>query len=94
MKSVISKLYNGEIFPAETVVPTDSGYRSRVNKVGQEINGLQEVLTREQYKKLENVMDMNAEIVNMENKAIYAEGIRFGIELMIEVYRMDENARR
>ena len=55
---------------------------------------MQEVLTREQYKKLENVMDMNAEIVNMENKAIYAEGIRFGIELMIEVYRMDENARR
>ena len=53
MKSVISKLYNGEIFPAETVVPTDSGYRSSVNKVGQEINGLQEVLTREQYKKLE-----------------------------------------
>ena len=94
MKSVISKLYNGEIFPAETVVPTDSGYRSSVNKVGQEINGLQEVLTREQYKKLENVMDMNAEIVNMENKAIYAEGIRFGIERMIEVYRMDENARR
>lgn len=94
MKSVISKLYNGEIFPAETVVPTDSGYRSNVNKVGQEINGLQEVLTREQYEKLENVMDMNAEIVNMENKAIYAEGIRFGIELMIEVYRMDENARR
>ena len=45
MKSVISKLYNGEIFPAETVVPTDSGYRSSVNKVGQEINGLQEVLT-------------------------------------------------
>ncbi|MEY8311415.1 DUF6809 family protein [Oscillospiraceae bacterium 42-9] len=57
MKSVISKLYNGEIFPAETVVPTDSGYRSSVNKVGQEINGLQEVLTREQYKKLENVFD-------------------------------------
>ena len=50
MKSVISKLYNGEIFPAETVVPTDSGYRSSVNKVGQEINGLQEVLTREQQK--------------------------------------------
>lgn len=49
MKSVISKLYNGEIFPAETAVPTDSGYRSSVNKVGQEIEELQEVLTGEQY---------------------------------------------
>ncbi len=94
MKSVISKLYNGEIFPAETVVPTDSGYRSSVNKVGQEIEELQEVLTGEQYKKLEHMMDMNAEIVNMENRAVYAEGIRFGIELMIEIYRVDESAGR
>ena len=63
-------------------------------KVVQEIEELQEVLTGEQYKKLEHMMDMNAEIVNMENKAIYAEGVRFGIELMIEIYGMDENARR
>lgn len=94
MKSVISKLYNGEIFPAETAVSTDNRYRSSVDKVGQEIEELQEILTREQYKKLEHMLDMNAEIINMENQALYAEGIRFGIELMIEIYGMDENTKR
>jgi len=55
---------------------------------------LQEILTGEQYKKLEHMIDMNAEIINMENKSIYAEGIKFGIELMIEIGWLNETARR
>lgn len=62
--------------------------------VGQEIEDLQAILTGEQNKKLEHIMDMNAEIINMENRAIYAEGIRFGIELMIEIYQMNEKIKR
>ena len=30
-------------------------------------------------------MDMNAEIFNMENRAVFAEGIRLGILLMVEI---------
>lgn len=37
MKSVISKLFNGEIFPAENAVSTDSRYRLSVDKVGRDI---------------------------------------------------------
>lgn len=55
---------------------------------------MQAILTGEQNKKLEHIMDMNAEIINMENRAIYAEGIRFGIELMIEIYQMNEKIKR
>jgi len=55
---------------------------------------LQEVLTTEQNKKLEDIIDLNVGIIDMENRAIYAEGIRFGIGLMIELNRMDESTRR
>lgn len=89
MKSIISELYSGNVFPAETDMPKDSKYRISMSKVGQEIEELQEVLTGEQYEKLEHMMDLNAEVVNMENKAMYAAGIRFGIGLMVEIYGMD-----
>lgn len=91
MKSVITELYNGNIFPAENDMPTDSKYRANLDNVGQEIEELQKVLTGEQYDKLEHMMDMNSEVVNMENKAMFAAGIRFGIELMVEIYSMDNH---
>ena len=94
MKSVINELYNGEIFPVETETFKDEKYRRTVNKVGHEIEELEELLTKEQYKKLEHMMDMNAEIFNMENRAIFAEGLRLGILLMVEIHRMDEHRER
>ena len=54
----------------------------------------QELLTEEQYAKLEHMMDMNVEIFNMENRAVFAEGLRLGILLMVEIYRMDEHRER
>ena len=94
MKSVINELYNGEIFPVETETFKDEKYRRTVNKVGHEIEELEELLTKEQYKKLEHMMDMNAEIFNMENRAVFAEGLRLGILLMVEIHRMDEHRER
>lgn len=94
MKSVISELYNGEIFPVETETFKDEKYRRTVNRVGREIEEFEELLTKEQYAKLEHMMDMNAEIFNMENRAVFAEGLRLGILLMVEIYRMDEHRER
>ena len=94
MKSVISRLFESEIFPAETAVPVNAEYRSAIAKVSDTIEDLQETLTMEQNKKLEYIMDANAEIATMESKAYYAEGLRFGVELMIEIYRMGERTRR
>ena len=94
MKSVISELYYGEISPVETEAPRDEKYRRTVNMVVREIEEFEELLTKEQYKKLEHMMDMNAEIFNMENRAVFAEGLRLGILLMVEIYRMDEHRER
>lgn len=55
---------------------------------------IEELLTKGQYKKVEHMVDMNAEIANMENRAIFAEGLRLWILLMIEIYRMDEHRER
>ena len=94
MKSIISRLFEGEIFPAETAVPVSAEYRSAIAKVSKTIEDLQGTLTMEQNKKLEYIMDTNAEIATMESKAYYAEGLRFGVELMIEIYCMGERTRR
>ena len=94
MKDIITTLFEGEIFPAETAVPVNAEYRSAIAKVCNTIEDLQETLTMEQNKKLEYIMDANAEIATMESKAYYAEGVRFGVELMIEIYRMGERTKR
>ena len=94
MKNIISRLFEGEIFPAETAVPVNAEYRSAIAKVSDLIENLQETLTMEQNKKLEYIMDANAEIATMESKAYYAEGVKFGVELMVEISRMNERTRR
>ncbi len=94
MKSVINKLYDGKIFLAETVVPATDDYRAATHKASKLMDELQEALTAEENKKLEDMIDLNMEIIDMENRAIYAEGIRFGIGLMIELNRIDESTRR
>lgn len=40
------------------------------------------------------MIDMNAEIFNMENKAVFAERLRLGILLMVEIYHVDEHRGR
>lgn len=40
------------------------------------------------------MVDMNMEVINTESEAIYAEGIKFGVELMIEISRTGENSKR
>ena len=93
MKNIISRLFEGEIFPAETAVPVGAEYRSAIAKVSNAIEDLQRTLTMEQNKKLEYIMDTNAEIDTMESKAYYAEGVQFGVELMVEISRMNERTR-
>ncbi len=92
-KSVINKLYDSKIFPAETVVPATDDYRAATYKASKLMDELQEALTAEENKKLEDIIELNMGIIDMESRAIYAEGIRFGIELMIEINRMDEFTR-
>lgn len=94
MKSIISRLFEGEIFPAETAVPVNAEYRSAIAKVSKTIEDLQGTLTMERNKKLEYVMDANAEIATMESKAYYTEGVKFGAELMIEIYHMSKRVKR
>ena len=94
MKSIISRLFEGEVFPAETAVPVNAEYRSAIAQVSKAIEDLQETLTMEQNKKLEYIMDVNAEIATMESKAYYAEGVRFGVEFMVEIDRINEGTRR
>ena len=94
MKSITSRLFEGEIFPAETAVPVNAEYRSAIAKVSNAIEDLQRTLTMEQNKKLEYIMDTNAEIATMESKAYYSDGVRFGVEIMIEIYRIGERTRR
>ncbi len=93
MKSIINKLYDGKIFPAEAAAPATDDYRVATHKASKLMDELQEALTVEENKKLEDMIDLNMEIIDVESRAIYAEGIRFGIELMIELNRMYEFTR-
>ncbi len=70
MKSIINRLYDGKIFPAETVAPAADDYRVATHKASKLMDELQETLTEEKNKKWEDMIDLNMGIIDMENRAI------------------------
>ena len=52
---------------------------------------LREMLTREQYNQVKLLVNIKDEIAYQQYACIYGEGVRFGVQLMVEVFDADED---
>ena len=70
---ILEALFNGELYPSENVVPKSDKFR-------------QEKLSKEDYERLERLMDRNADEGNMTNEEQFKYGFTLGVLMMCEIF--------
>ena len=81
---VMEKLFNGEIYPSETVVPSGDVYRESNLKIGQILDGFAQTMSKKEYEKIEELMDLINTAENEMNLAQFRYGVSLGVSLMLE----------
>lgn len=92
MKDIFERLFNGEIYPAERAVPKTDAYREALHSLEAANAALGAALTEQQKGLLKEMLDCRESVNHHEYVCIYGDGVRFGVELMAEVYHMGGNS--
>lgn len=92
MKNIFERLFNGEISPSEKAVPTTGAYRQALQELQAANTALNAVLDERQQELLKEMLDCRESVFYHEYVCVFEEGIRFGVELMSEVYHMGRDA--
>ncbi|MDO3681825.1 DUF6809 family protein [Paenibacillus ehimensis] len=85
MKSILEELYNGNLCPVEQIVPDDPLYRATNHKITEAMSVWRERLTAEEYKQLEELLNLRVQTGAMDLKESFVHGFKLGAALMIEV---------
>ncbi|MGV2966671.1 DUF6809 family protein [Paenibacillus sp. AGC30] len=84
MKSILEEIYYGNLRPEENIVPKDSEYRSINKEITVNIEKFQKKLSEDDFKQLEELLDMTDQVHSMHSKEAFASGFKIGTLIMIE----------
>lgn len=90
--TILEKLYDGEIVPSETAVPDTEEYRKKLQKKARIMQSIREALPADRQELLTELNTLYLSIAEDECRCTYAEGVRFGIDLMVEIHGKDKTA--
>ncbi len=85
MKTILEELYEGNIYPAELIVPKDPEYRQLNKRISDMLATWKEKLSEADYNQLEALLNLNAESFSMEASESFMYGFKLGSLIMIEV---------
>lgn len=85
MKSILEELYNANLCPVERIVSKDTAYRVTNHKITEAMAIWRERLSEEEYKKLEDLLNLRVQAGEMDLTASFVYGFKLGAILMIEV---------
>ena len=80
---LMEDLYRGKISPYSTITTKNSDARDRLDQAQEEILA---ALPEEKRSLIDASQDAYMELVMDEGEAAFAEGVRFGIRLMMEIF--------
>ena len=83
-KSLLDSLYDGEIFPAEDIVPQSDEYQEAVDKQSRIQSRLESKLPEKYHALLERFVAAIECTHTIELRQTYAEGVRFGVRFILE----------
>lgn len=83
--TIIHELYNGGIYPFESIVPTDPNYRPLEQKINEEREVLKEKLSKEDGERMDDLSDLYRESSTMYGYANFSHGFKLGALLMCEI---------
>jgi len=84
-KSILGRLYNGELYPSEDILPNSAEYRAMSHAINDEKQYFQGKLSEsdlQRYEKMEELIHEADDIYCYEN---FLCGFRLGAGLMIEI---------
>lgn len=83
--SILRDLYNGDVYPAEEIVPRDTEYRNLSNEIGELRKHLNDKLQTEDKAQFEKMDDLILKTSSMYGFANFSYGLKLGLLLMCEV---------
>ena len=90
-KSILQNLYDGQIYPSETITEKNNHEYKRVSKVLAEIKGgFVENLSDEEREKFAKIEELHYELGGVYSYEGFAHGFRLGVKLLIEVMNGDD----
>ena len=85
MTSVLKDLYNGELCPVGQIVSKNSAYREIGRRIADEMDAWKKRLTEEEFKQLQNLIDLRVQTIEMDLDALFEHGFKLGASLIMEV---------
>ena len=90
MESIIARLFQGRVYPSEDVLPQSQEFDMAKKERDQLLDKLEATLSKKQARILERMQDAEAAYATLECEASCAEGVRFGIQLMRELFPLEK----
>lgn len=92
MKSILSELYNGNIFPAEQYITKNKEYRQIYQKNYQHYEDFIETLSKVNPpldKRFIEIMDEQLDVIPYEFSEMFIDGFRLGARIMMDIFQGD-----
>lgn len=86
MKSILEELYRGNLNPEERMVPNDPEYRPLSRKISEFMVEAKHRFSEDDFKVLEEILDLNGESSSMVTSEAFVQGFRMGALVMVEVF--------
>jgi len=84
---ILEAIYNGEIYPGETVVPKSKRFRDATEEVARIMHFFEDKLSKEDYALLETLCDSYADETSETGEEQFKYGFTMGVLLMGEIFR-------
>ena len=92
MKSILSALYEGKIFPAEQYSPRSEEYRKIYQENYRHYDDFVETLSKLNPpldKRFIEIMDEQLDVIPYEFSEMFIDGFRLGARIMIDIFQGD-----
>lgn len=87
---IMEAIFNGQIYPAETVVPKCRQFRDAREAIAGIMTYFEQKLSKEDYDKLEKLNDHFADSQCLQTEEHFKYGFAMGVLLMKEVYELPD----
>lgn len=89
-KSLLQKLYDGEIYPAEKICVRTPEFKELTRILSDEKQYFMNSLTPDEWKKFESIENLQIEKSSAYAFENFTYGFRLGVKLMIEAFGTDK----
>lgn len=86
---ILDMLYDGKIYPSVTVDPATEKYRQFDDERQKLLDELHDKLSDSDQLLLERIITLSFDILDEECRCMFAEGVWFGVGLMLELKELD-----